>query len=166
MLCAVFSPDGSTVLTGSKDKSAQLWRVATTRPVGPPFAHEGSVYSVAFSPDRLTVATASGDATARLWDIATGRPLGPAIRHRGMVTSLAFSPDGRRLITASGNNSARISEVPRTFDAPAKRWTVWVETLCGLELTANEGVGVLSPEDWRKCRQELDDLGGPPVGRR
>jgi hypothetical protein len=37
---------------------------------------------------------------------------------------------------------------------------VWIETLCGMELAGNEAIGVLSPENWRKRREELRELGG------
>ncbi len=166
VLCAVFSPNGDTVLTGSKDSTAQLWQVATTIRLGPALMHQGPVNAVAYSPDRLTVATASGDATAQLWDIATGRRLGPALRHRGAVHALAFSPDGRHLITGSRDNTAQIWDVPQALDATPQRWALWVQTLSGMELSANEALGVLAPDEWKKRCQNLAQLGGAPIVER
>jgi WD40 repeat protein len=41
VLTAVFSPDGKTILTGSADRTAQLWEAVTGRPIGRPLAHAG-----------------------------------------------------------------------------------------------------------------------------
>jgi hypothetical protein len=43
-----FSPDGTKVLTGSKDKTARLWDAATGKPLGEPLRHNGEVYAVVF----------------------------------------------------------------------------------------------------------------------
>ncbi len=165
VICARFSPRGDTILTGSKDKTAQLWLARTTGRSGPALPHQGAVRAVAYSPDLLTVATASDDSTARLWDIATARPLGPSLRHRSMVTDLEFTPDGRRLITASWDRSARIWNVPQTLPAAGHNWSLWVQTLCGMELSTNGAIRVLTPEQWRTRSRELQTLGGPPVHR-
>jgi tetratricopeptide (TPR) repeat protein len=68
-----FSPDGKTFLTGSADKTAQLWDVATGRPIGPRWEHSSQVYCVACSPDGKTFLTAAWDDVTRLWDAP--RPL-------------------------------------------------------------------------------------------
>ena len=120
---AAFSPDGTMVLTASRDNTAELWSVSTTEPLGSPLVHEGPVEAVAFSPDRATVATGSADGTVRFWDIATGRPLGPALRHGGPVAALAFCPDGR-LITGSRDGKAQSGTPcgrsnPRRSDRPS-----------------------------------------------
>jgi WD40 repeat protein len=66
-----FSPDGTTVITGSYDRTARLWDVSTGRPIGQPLTHQDAVSAVAFSPDGTTVITGSRDGTARFWDVAT-----------------------------------------------------------------------------------------------
>ena len=55
------------VLTGSEDKTAQLWDTATGRPCGPPLQHLDIVRRALFSSDGKTVVTASNDKTARVW---------------------------------------------------------------------------------------------------
>src|SRR5206468_3339164 len=66
-----FSPDGRTLVTGSRDRTARLWDAATGRPIGPPLVHQSGVNAVTFSPNGRVVLTGSGDKTARLWGIPT-----------------------------------------------------------------------------------------------
>ena len=72
VLSVAFSPDGRTVVTGSGDKTARLWEVASGREIAALRGHESDVWSVAFSPDGRTVVTGSWDKTARLWPVGQG----------------------------------------------------------------------------------------------
>ncbi|MCI0459204.1 MAG: protein kinase, partial [Gemmataceae bacterium] len=111
VVAATFSPDGRTLVTGSSDKVARLWDVATGQPLGFSLTHKGEVRVVAFSPDGQSVLTGSEDRTARLWDARTGQPLGPPLVHEGAVVALAFSPDGRAVLTGSKDHTARLWDV-------------------------------------------------------
>ena len=108
-----FSPDGETVLTGSDDGTARLWRADSGAPIGEPMRHDSSsglnlVFAVAFSPDGETVLTGSDDGTARLWRADSGAPIGEPMRHDSLVRGLAFSPDGETVLTGSSDGTSRL----------------------------------------------------------
>jgi hypothetical protein len=105
---ALFSPDGTKVLTSSLDGTARLWSAATGEPLTPPLQHEGAVTCGAFSPDGSRFATGGGDGAVRIWDAQSGRLLVDPMRHGGWVHGLGFSPDGKRLVTASSTRTARV----------------------------------------------------------
>ena len=64
---AVFSPNGTCVVTASLDGTARVWDAATGKPLTSPLKHQGPVRVAAFSPDGTRVVTASKDKTARVW---------------------------------------------------------------------------------------------------
>jgi WD40 repeat protein len=67
------SPNGQQLLTGSSDKTALLWDVASGRRLRALVKHSDGVVAVAFSPDGKTLLTA-GDRRIILWDATLGRP--------------------------------------------------------------------------------------------
>ncbi len=103
---AVFSPDGSRVLTASYDTTAKLWD-REGKILAEFKGHNGWIYSAVFSPDGSRVLTASLDNTAKLWD-REGKILGQFKGHTSGVTSAVFSPDGSRVLTASWDKTAKL----------------------------------------------------------
>ncbi|PTL82504.1 caspase family protein [Vitiosangium sp. GDMCC 1.1324] len=105
---ALFSSDGSRVLTASADGTARIWRTDGT---GAPLilsGHSGNVTSATFSPDGSRVLTASEDNTARIWRTnGKGKPV-ILSGHTDTVNSATFSPDGSHVLTASVDGTARI----------------------------------------------------------
>jgi WD40 repeat protein len=91
-----FSPDGKTVLTGSYDRTAQLWDKATGRPLGPSFRHESQVWFVAFDPGGQTVLSGGQEKAAHLWNVPPAIDA-PALSLRAAIqlaTGMELRDDG------------------------------------------------------------------------
>lgn len=114
---ALFSPEGTVVLTGGVDGTARLWDAATGQAIGEPLAHAAPaaanvrviVRAVAFSRDGKHILTGTLNAfigqdkflpgEVQLWDAMTGKPIGKPWPHAGPVMHVVFSSDGRRALT-------------------------------------------------------------------
>ena len=88
-----FTLDGKTLVSGSEDKTVQLWNTngakrATLR------GHQGWVTTVAFSTDGKTVASGDTDRVIKVWDVNTGRERAILIGHKNTINALAFAPEG------------------------------------------------------------------------
>jgi WD40 repeat protein/transcriptional regulator with XRE-family HTH domain len=105
-----FSPKGNILASGSVNGTAQLWDVATRRPIRSPFVTQtGGVNAVAFSPDGKILATGSDDGMFTLWDVATHEMTGgPVLADIAPLTSVEFSPDGTTLATGSTDGTVRL----------------------------------------------------------
>jgi len=67
---AVFSPDGTRVVTASEDRIARVWNAATGEPLGEPMEHDGHIVSAVFSsPDGRLCGHGERRTTRRaVWD--------------------------------------------------------------------------------------------------
>ena len=109
-----FSPDGTTIASGSRDYTIRLWDVATgslrnTLRRDPIEIHP--VYSVVFSPDGSMIASGNGDYTVHLWNVATGSLRNTLAGHTSNIYSVAFSPDGNTLASGSQDETVRLWDV-------------------------------------------------------
>jgi WD40 repeat protein len=64
---AVFSPDGTRIVTASSDKTARVWDAQDGRLLSTLTGHTAAVDPAIFSPDGTRVVTASQDGTARIF---------------------------------------------------------------------------------------------------
>ena len=64
----MFSPDGRTVASGSRDKTVRLLDAVTGEHLHTLTGHTGWVEGLAFSPDGSVLASGSDDGTVLLWD--------------------------------------------------------------------------------------------------
>jgi WD40 repeat protein len=107
---AVFSPDGTRIVTASSEHTARIWDSAGANQLLVLTGHDAPVCSAAYAPHGKHIVTAAEDGTARVWDAASGETLQVLSGHGGPVWSAAYSPDGARIITASEDGTARVWE--------------------------------------------------------
>jgi hypothetical protein len=107
---AVFSPDGTRILTGSTANKARLWDIYTGKELCSFSSYMDYVYSFSavFSPDGNRILTGSIDGRARLWDIASGEEIRTFSGHTKSISSVAFSPDGAFVLTGSQDETIKL----------------------------------------------------------
>ena len=101
----MFSPDSTTLASGSWGGTVHLWDVATATLTNT--IKQGRVGSMVFSPDSTTLASGWGG-TVHLWDVATGASIHTLDGHTGSVNSVVFSPDGKTLASGGGWNDETV----------------------------------------------------------
>jgi WD40 repeat protein len=103
---AIFSPDGSLVVTTSNDNTARVWSLSGEEVAVLP--QDENVVSAAFSPGGLRLVTSTEGAAAFVWRVGTwARELflvGPI----NVMTGASFSPDGRFIVVSNLDRTARI----------------------------------------------------------
>ena len=102
---AAWSPDGSSLATGTDTGHIQLRRSSNGELEADWNAHTDAVVSLAYNPGGTILAAGAGDGTVSLFDVRSGTQLGPAVTQAvGAVlnenVTVAFDSAGR-LITAA-----------------------------------------------------------------
>ena len=109
-MIAAFSPDGTRIVTASRDKTARVWDAANGRSsLSRLQGHTDCVNQRRVQPGR----GAHRDRLGRQHRAGVGRddraPSSPMLQGpHGRVSCAAFSPDGARIVTASEDNTARV----------------------------------------------------------
>ncbi|MDF5708528.1 MAG: CHAT domain-containing protein, partial [Nostoc sp. S4] len=104
----VFSPDGKTIATASKNNTVKLWDLQGKELTKSILKYDAAVTSVVFSPDSKTIATVSEDNTVKLWDLQGKELTKTPLKHDAAVTSVVFSPDSKTIATTDKENTVTL----------------------------------------------------------
>jgi WD40 repeat protein len=115
---ARFSPDGSYVVTASRDTTARIWDARTGATIHTLRGHFGIVRDASFSPDGRWVVTA-GPGTAGLWQAESGELILYLSGHTGALTSASFDATGTRILTSGVDGSVRTYDCEICRGGPA-----------------------------------------------
>jgi len=101
--CVSFSPDGKTLLVGTKTDAVELWEIASGQKVSSLGKGQQllSVKAVAYSPDGKLVAGGYYEGHINVWEMPEGKLRHTLKQGQRCVERLTFSPDSQTL--ASGN---------------------------------------------------------------
>jgi WD40 repeat protein len=97
--CLAWTPDGTTLISGSNDYTIRTWNTTTWQQIAVSTADEG-VSAIAISSNGRILASASWIYAVQLWDFQNGQPIGSPLQHTHFVNSMSFSTDGKLLATA------------------------------------------------------------------
>jgi RNA polymerase sigma factor (sigma-70 family) len=106
--CAVLTPDGKLLATGSGDGLIHVWDWAADKQVLQLRRLPDRVRSLAFSRDGKALAALADAGTIHLWDVATGKPKLALPGHEERLSSVAYTPDGRTILTTSWDGMVRL----------------------------------------------------------
>ncbi|MCG9129822.1 trypsin-like peptidase domain-containing protein [Candidatus Poribacteria bacterium] len=108
VLTVGYSPNGSSLVSGSKDGTILLWDTTTYQLKA---SLKGDFQAIVFSPDSRTLAITPDDQQISLLDAVTGDYKVAFTEHTDSVYNLVFNPDGNTIAGIGEDSTIRLWDV-------------------------------------------------------
>ncbi len=110
----VFSPDGNTLVTGSRDTTVKILEIPTGKIIKILPADDSPIWSVALNSNATQLVAGTYDWRVIVWNLATGEPF-QVFEHRAPVWSVAMSPDNQTIASSSGDKTVKVWDLKTGF---------------------------------------------------
>ena len=124
ILALAVDQGGAKVVTGSADKTAKVFEVATGKELLTLQGHGDAVKAVVVTRDGQKVVTGSGDKTVKVWNLADGKLLLTYPPLASPVASLAVGADNKTLLVGLADGSAKVFDLSSTDPTKAERQAI------------------------------------------
>ena len=121
--CVACSPDGKSIVSGSRDKSVCAWS-ASGQGLWQAIGNGAQILTLAFAPDGKQVFSAGHTNTIDVWNAKNGKPAEPIVikandkqRHLNAISALAVSGDGKYIAAVLGESTSGRRVVVIQLDA-------------------------------------------------
>ncbi|MCX6583265.1 MAG: SMEK domain-containing protein [Candidatus Aminicenantes bacterium] len=104
---AVYSPDGSKILSASEDYTIKGWDAGTGECVKTLSGHTWGVKSAVYSADGKKILSASNDRTIKEWNAGTAECLKTLVGHTDRVNCMVYSADGEKILSGSHDKTIK-----------------------------------------------------------
>ena len=152
---AIFTPDGSHVISAGRERLAKMWDLSTGEVVE---TFEGAESALSISDSNL-LATAAFDGLIRIWDLDSRRLVTTLRGHQGVVTDVQITPDGSTVISGGyEDGTIRVWDLTGVTEAEVAGTNLDVYRVTGLELDENHAVVLTRPADVKPGTTYVLDL--------
>jgi WD40 repeat protein len=152
------SEDGTTILSGSEDKTARIWDIRAAVAVGPPLQHPDRVSKVALTPNGRFAVTICDNGTAYVWDVSSCKRLTQPMQYEVAVDDCKIGPDSSTILIRGTDGTARLYNIPRQLPDNPRLIHAWALAKSGFQVDDTFEPRQLSQAKWLDAQKELTAL--------
>jgi len=141
------SPDGKFLISGSRDRTLQLWHLPTGKLHQTWIGPKTSIESLALSPDGKLLASGQADGTVGIWHLPTHELLRTLVGHQGMVSAVAIASQNSRLNLISAGWDMALQSRNLDTGGIIHRYTGHLLPVSGVALSPAESIFATASHD-------------------
>uniref|UniRef100_T1J7N0 Uncharacterized protein n=1 Tax=Strigamia maritima TaxID=126957 RepID=T1J7N0_STRMM len=149
----------SIALSGSRDKTINVWRLYCGNPLLTFTGHQLAVTGLAINPNgNETLCSGSRDNSLKLWQIDTGDCITTSTLSRNLVTDLKWSPNGNIVVSTSEDKEVKMWDSRNLQLIHAFPKKMHIQNCCDIDETGNFCVTCSSGSNENGSEATLWDL--------